>query len=30
MATALLWIGTIIGYWIGPETAGKELEEVQL
>ena len=30
MATALLWIGTIIGYWIGPETAGKELEDVQL
>ncbi|HET9801848.1 MAG TPA: MFS transporter [Candidatus Acidoferrum sp.] len=30
MATALLWIGTIIGYWIGPETAGRELEEIQL
>jgi putative MFS transporter len=30
MATACLWIGTIIGYLIGPETAGKELEEVQL
>lgn len=30
MATALLWIGTIIGYLIGPETAGKELEEIQL
>ncbi len=30
LATAVLWIGTIIGYTIGPETAGKELEEVQL
>ena len=30
MATALLWVGTIIGYLLGPETAGKELEEVQL
>jgi putative MFS transporter len=30
LATAALWIGTIIGYLIGPETAGRELEEVQL
>jgi len=30
LATAGLWILTIIGYLIGPETAGKELEEVQL
>ena len=30
LATAGLWILTIIGYWMGPETAGKELEEVQL
>jgi MFS transporter, putative metabolite:H+ symporter len=30
LCTALLWIGTIIGYLIGPETAGKELEQVQL
>ena len=30
LATACLWIGTIIGYWIGPETSGRELEEVQL
>jgi len=30
LATAFLWIGTIIGYLIGPETSGKELEEVQL
>jgi len=30
MATAVLWVGTIIGYLIGPETSGKELEEVQL
>jgi putative MFS transporter len=30
LATAGLWIGTIIGYLIGPETAGRELEEVQL
>ena len=28
LATAALWIGTIIGYLIGPETSGKELEEV--
>ncbi|MBA2125607.1 MFS transporter [Hyphomicrobium methylovorum] len=30
LATAALWVLTIIGYYIGPETAGKELEEVQL
>ncbi len=30
LATAGLWILTIIGYLIGPETSGKELEEVQL
>jgi putative MFS transporter len=30
LATAALWVGTIIGYWIGPETSGRELEEVQL
>ena len=30
MATALLWILPIIGYLMGPETAGRDLEEVQL
>lgn len=30
LATAGLWILTIIGYLMGPETAGKELEDVQL
>jgi putative MFS transporter len=30
LATTALWIGTIVGYLIGPETSGKELEEVQL
>jgi putative MFS transporter len=30
LATAALWILTIIGYLMGPETAGKELEDVQL
>jgi MFS transporter, putative metabolite:H+ symporter len=30
LATAGLWVLTIIGYLMGPETAGKELEEVQL
>jgi putative MFS transporter len=30
LATAGLWVLTIIGYLIGPETAGRELEEVQL
>ncbi len=30
LATAGLWVLTIIAYLIGPETAGRELEEVQL
>jgi MFS transporter, putative metabolite:H+ symporter len=30
MATAALWVLTIIGYVLGPETYGRELEEVQL
>ena len=30
LATAALWVLTIIGYWIGPETACRELEDVQL
>jgi putative MFS transporter len=30
MLTAGLWVLTIIGYLIGPETAGREVEEVQL
>jgi putative MFS transporter len=30
LATSALWILTIIGYLMGPETARKELEEVQL
>ena len=30
LATAGLWVLTIIAYWIGPETAGRDLEEVQL
>ena len=30
MATAALWLLTIVGYLIGPETYGRELEEVQL
>lgn len=30
MATSALWILTIIGYLMGPETAGRELEEVAL
>ena len=30
LATAGLWILTIVGYALGPETAGRELEEVQL
>jgi putative MFS transporter len=30
LATAGLWVLTIIGYLMGPGTAGKELEEVQL
>ncbi len=27
LAMSGLWILTIVGYWMGPETAGKELEE---
>lgn len=30
LATAGLWVLTIIGYAMGPETSGRELEEVQL
>jgi MFS transporter, putative metabolite:H+ symporter len=30
LATAGLWVMTIIGYLLGPETANRELEEVQL
>lgn len=30
LATAGLWVLTIIAYWIGPETSGRELEDVQL
>ena len=30
LATAGLWVLTIVAYAIGPETAGRELEEVQL
>lgn len=30
LATAGLWVLTIIAYLIGPETAGRELEDVQL
>lgn len=30
LATSGLWVLTIIGYLMGPETAGKELEDVQL
>jgi putative MFS transporter len=30
LATSALWILTIIAYMMGPETAGRELEEVQL
>jgi putative MFS transporter len=30
LATSGLWVLTIIAYWFGPETAGVELEEVQL
>ncbi len=30
LATSGLWVLTIIGYLIGPETAGRELEDVQL
>ena len=30
LATAVLWVLTIVAYWLGPETAGQELEDVQL
>ncbi len=30
LATSALWLLTIVGYFLGPETAGRELEEVQL
>ncbi len=30
LMTAGLWVGTIVGYLLGPETHGRELEEVQL
>ena len=30
LLTSILWIGTIVGYLLGPETHGRELEEVQL
>jgi putative MFS transporter len=30
LATSGLWVLTIIGYWMGPETAGRDLEAVQL
>ena len=30
LATSALWVLTIVGYLLGPETAGRELEEVQL
>ncbi len=30
LATAGLWVLTIVAYWIGPETARRDLEEVQL
>jgi MFS transporter, putative metabolite:H+ symporter len=30
LATSGLWVLTIIAYWMGPETARRELEEVQL
>ncbi len=30
LATALLWLLSILGYLLGPETAGRELEAVQL
>lgn len=30
LATAILWVKTIVGYLIGPESAGRELEKVQL
>ncbi|MCF3948755.1 MFS transporter [Acidiphilium iwatense] len=30
LLTSLLWVLTIVGYLLGPETAGRELEDVQL
>jgi MFS transporter, putative metabolite:H+ symporter len=30
LATSVLWVGTIVGYLLGPETSGRELEEIQL
>jgi MFS transporter, putative metabolite:H+ symporter len=30
LATSVLWVLTIIAYWIGPETSQRELEDVQL
>jgi MFS transporter, putative metabolite:H+ symporter len=30
LASSVLWVGTIIGYLPGPETTGRELEEIQL
>lgn len=30
LLTSLLWLLTIVGYFLGPETAGRELEDVQL
>lgn len=30
LATSALWLLTILGYWLGPETAGRDLEAVQL
>ena len=30
MATSMLWVLTIVGYLIGPETYRRELEEIQL
>jgi putative MFS transporter len=30
LATSVLWLGTILGYLLGPETRGRELEDVQL
>jgi putative MFS transporter len=29
LASAGLWVLTIIGYLLGPETSGKELEEIE-
>ena len=30
LATSVLWLASIAGYLLGPETAGRELEEVQV